>query len=765
MDLRALKPRRILPRLRLRDKIVGLVVAVVLVSTLMTSVSSYLRSRDREYSLAVAELEDLADIYAANLAQVIDDVAVDAHIIADLTVVPRIIDSYVLPAGPDWATNDEIAAWRAGLSTIFVNLIEKRPHYTQLRLIGRAGNWREVTRVNQTEMGPKVVADWDLQTKGGQDYLSALETASPGDRYFFKVTDNREYGRIVGGPVLRLIQPVFNARGVVSAAIVINADYAALLRSANLAVAQDVRVTAVNSSLDLMKFTPEDTQPDLIRASHSDWTHPHDAEALTSGAFPNDPYVQDDVVSVLRQVVHSEDPNEFSLYVKTEESFSALLASANAQLRHDLLTSAVMALGSGLIALIAAMRITDPLLSLHRQISSGSVTPESVGSLHGSADEIGDLARAFSNLSQELIFKTSRAVAIFRNAGIAIVVLNQDGTIDDVNPAACDLFKVTADEIRGKSISQILPDASILCDFADRPDWDTTSKFALRGRQSGGTMIDVEVTLRLACCMSGAQLVAIIRDVTEFKRSQEDIAQLITKLKQSNSELDQFAYVASHDLKAPLRVIDNASRWLSEDLEPYLTDDTRESLDLLRSRVGRMERLLDDLLAHSRVGRGNLETELIDGGVLIRSVLELLDVPQNMRLSFSPNFEEITVSRMPLQTILLNLVSNAIKHHDCGHGSIMIEAIPREKEVEFKVIDDGPGIDPIYHEKIFQIFQTLKPRDQLDSSGMGLAIVKKYVDLSGGRIVVESDGVRGCVFRLLWPKPDESSNKLERLAS
>lgn len=236
-----------------------------------------------------------------------------------------------------------------------------------------------------------------------------------------------------------------------------------------------------------------------------------------------------------------------------------------------------------------------------------------------------------------------------------------------------------------------------------------------------------------------------------FSCSEAETAALVAALRRSNEELDKYAFVASHDLKAPLRVIDNVSSWLEEDLEAVLTDDTRDSLAMLRNRVRRMERLLDDLLIHSRIGRTEESAERISGTELAATLRDLVDLPPAMQLQISPRFSGIEVPNMPITTILLNLVSNAIKHHDRPDGRVTLDVRETGAGYEFTVTDDGPGIPPEYHARIFEMFQTLRPRDEVDGSGLGLAIVRKHAEVAGGRIEVASDGGRGTRFTLFWP--------------
>jgi signal transduction histidine kinase len=226
------------------------------------------------------------------------------------------------------------------------------------------------------------------------------------------------------------------------------------------------------------------------------------------------------------------------------------------------------------------------------------------------------------------------------------------------------------------------------------------------------------------------------------------------ELERSNHDLDQFAYAASHDLKSPLRTISNALRWLEEDLADKLTGEDRENLELLRNRVNRMQKLLDDLLEYARIGRkaGQQSNEIVDGNTLINDVLALLTPPKSFKVEVSNAFATITINRMPLHQVLYNLIGNAIKHHDRESGLIQIDVEEADAEFRIMVRDDGPGIPANFHADIFELFRTLKPRDQVEGSGMGLAMVRRHVEHRGGVITVTSDDGRGSAFFFTWPK-------------
>ncbi|MEO0348479.1 MAG: ATP-binding protein [Cyanobacteria bacterium P01_A01_bin.15] len=224
-----------------------------------------------------------------------------------------------------------------------------------------------------------------------------------------------------------------------------------------------------------------------------------------------------------------------------------------------------------------------------------------------------------------------------------------------------------------------------------------------------------------------------------------------------NQELDQFAYVASHDLKAPLRAIANLAIWLQEDLADQIPAENQEQLELMRSRVKRLEDFIDGLLRYSRAGRQSLDALALDPLQLLHEIVGSLEVPSAMRVTLPTAAPTLVTEKILLQQVLTNLISNAIKYHHRPDGNITISLKEMDTMVEFTVTDDGPGIAPDYHERIFVIFQTLASRDTIESTGIGLSIVKKLVESQGCELSLTSELGKGSTFSFTWPKDSSQS--------
>ncbi|MEQ8397598.1 ATP-binding protein [Thalassobaculum sp.] len=242
-------------------------------------------------------------------------------------------------------------------------------------------------------------------------------------------------------------------------------------------------------------------------------------------------------------------------------------------------------------------------------------------------------------------------------------------------------------------------------------------------------------------------------EIAEREAAEVRLVEQAKELARSNEELERFAYVASHDLRAPLRGIRSVIGWLEEDLGEDLDADSREKMMLIRSRTDRLDRMLTDLLNYSRIGHGDSTAEEFDAGRIIRDSFDELNVDSRFTLELPADVPTLFGRQLGFQQVVANLIGNAIKHHDRPNGTLTIAVETQDDRHVFAVSDDGPGIPEKYHKRIFRMFETLTARDTKDTTGMGLSIIKKIVEGEGGMVWIESSGPqRGTTFRFTWPR-------------
>lgn len=356
---------------------------------------------------------------------------------------------------------------------------------------------------------------------------------------------------------------------------------------------------------------------------------------------------------------------------------------------------------------------------------------------------------------------------------MAVVVSNYDGIITYANTAVKECFGYEPEELCRTPI-----DALVAIDQRHNHDkrragyYDEPTRMLMGGRSGGqevkaqrkdGSVFFAEVGLSGLDAIGGRSVIATVIDVSAMREMQQEVMR-------SNDELQQFAYVASHDLKAPLRGIAQLASWMMED-----RDDPKKvesHFEMLEGRIGRMNGLIDALLQHSRIGRSR-KIKTIALKEFIRELYEFSGPPESFRFELRCAVAELTTVVTPFEEMLRNLISNAIKHHDKTDGRIRIsvDELPptsrltqtlgtlvaggtggRVPMIRIEVEDDGPGIDGKFHEKIFGMFETLKPADHVEGSGMGLALIRKICNTFGAHLYLSSAVNQGSRFTILWPR-------------
>jgi len=331
-------------------------------------------------------------------------------------------------------------------------------------------------------------------------------------------------------------------------------------------------------------------------------------------------------------------------------------------------------------------------------------------------------------------------------------MIDVEGSIVVVNPQAESLFGYTRTELLGNSLEILLPERFRGGHAAHRRHFAATPSMRQMGagrdltaRRKDGSEFPVEIELSPVPGDEHGLVLAAVTDITRRKAMQ-------LELRQANANLEEFSYAVSHDLKSPLRGISDLVEWIVEDLGGAEPQEVSRNLGRIRDRINRLEMVIDDLLAYARAGTAFTDAVHVDLEDLLAGVLELLPRPPGFSVSLQIKARPFVTNKAPLESVLRNLINNAIKHHDLPAGHITIAVADVGRYCVFTVTDDGPGIPLASQERVFRIFQTLATETR-DHSGIGLALSKRLVEAHGGWIKLDSKtGVRGTAFHVWWPR-------------
>lgn len=353
----------------------------------------------------------------------------------------------------------------------------------------------------------------------------------------------------------------------------------------------------------------------------------------------------------------------------------------------------------------------------------------------------------------------------------SVLILNSDWRIDWVNDGFVALNERSLESVKDSEWVDILSSGRA---DTETIEWvrahiedKTMGRIEMpRTTPSGRQLwLDVEIQPILNAAGAAASVIVIETDITERRQAQEKQALLLEQVEKANRELTDFAYVVSHDLKAPLRAIKNLVTWISEDCRDVLGSESREQMDLLTGRVDRMQMLIDGVLQYSRAGRSRENAVPIDLNELLDDILEMLDPPDYIEVDRDVNLPTIHAERTRIQQVFQNLLSNALKFINRPDGRITIDFVEQEDCWQFSVADNGPGIEEKYFNLIFDMFKTLQPRDEFESTGVGLTVVKKVVQYYGGRVWVESTLGEGTTFFFTLAKEAAAPPAKEAIAA
>ena len=346
------------------------------------------------------------------------------------------------------------------------------------------------------------------------------------------------------------------------------------------------------------------------------------------------------------------------------------------------------------------------------------------------------------------MFKRSINVAPY-----GTLVVAASGSIKLVNQTLCGYFGYTESELINQSVEMLLPMRYRDNHHTLRDSYHSSPDIRMMGLgrdltalHKDGREFPVEVGLSPFQDGSDEEMVLVtIMDITERKRMEMN-------LRETNTNLEEFTYVASHDLRSPLRGISDLLEWIKEDLGSVENPDVFKNIDRISLRINRMETLINNLLAYARAGKKTTEIVNINVDEMLGEVMDLIELPINFRLEKDITFSEFKATRVPLETVLRNIISNAIKHHDGEMGTIKLSCESENDMCHFSICDDGPGIPEASLDRIFRLFQTVTSSNA-SSTGIGLSISRRLAETHGGRMSVENNqNSKGVTFHVWWPR-------------
>ncbi len=743
----------------LRNKVILLTASLVFVATTVVGILNFNHISKIAHDTAIEGLAGATRLTALKFVDGYQELYSDINLIAGTPPIQGIVRSKRnLDVDPvDASTTDQ---WRYRLAEIFHAMLESRPHYTQMRYIGIADGGKEIVRVDQLHGIIRTLPDQDLQKKGNEPYFKEGLKLIRKEVYFSEVTLNREKGKIDPNriPTIRAVYPVYDEKGTYFGMVVINADFSAMLRDTfnSLPIGQSTYVT--NEAGDYMHRNEQGIIEPFEFHEAYNVPPPENILALSKTDKPEDVLFGDKIVSYLvKQKIEIGKSNAFIGVIAQVPKSTLREPVFNIQLQTFLLAGSLV-LGALVISAYVTRGLMVPLQKMTEEIDKYQLgrDQEKLNLPTSLEDEIGTLARSFETVMAALSESEQRAKAVVNNTADGIILIDEKGKLLSYNPACVHIFGYTEEEALGQNVRILMPGANQLNHDQYLKDYKRTgvkktigSRREQLGLRKDKSTFPLELSVSEICVGDTVYYSGIVRDISLQKQQEAEIQSLIKKMQRSNEELDNFAYIASHDLKEPLRAINNHASFLMEDYEKLIDEDGVKRLNRMKELTARMETLISDLHYYSRLGRVEKSLKAVNARDMITDATEMLGdylSERNVKLVIQDNMPDVTCETVRVVEVFRNLIVNGIKYCEADQPVIEIGFLNRDIPV-FYVKDNGIGIDKEFHEDVFRIFKRLNSKKRFgEGTGAGLSFVKKIIETHGGRIWIESGLGQGATF-------------------
>lgn len=417
------------------------------------------------------------------------------------------------------------------------------------------------------------------------------------------------------------------------------------------------------------------------------------------------------------------------------------------------------------------------VIGIGREVSGkrkdGAVFPMELGvnemQVEGARKFVGTVRDISERKASERRLKeeAARMYAVMNTVLDGLITIDEKGTIQTFNPASSRIFGYQSDEVIGQNVKMLMPEPYHTGHDGYLHNYMTTGDAKVIGigrevsaRRKDGSVFPMELGINEMMVVGTRMFVGTIRDISERKQAEQEIQQFVEALKHSNQELDDFAYIASHDLKEPLRGLSNNAVFLKEDYEDKIGEDGVKRLGRMTYLCERMERLVNDLLYFSRLGRQELaiqNTNLNEVITDIELMMENTLHETNSSIVIAATLPTITCDLPRITEVFRNLITNAIKYNQNEQKRVEIGCEPLKGQRVFYVRDNGIGIPPKFFNDVFRIFKRLNDEDDnVKGTGVGLTFVKKIIERHNGQIWIESEIGAGTTFYFTINDPMES---------